>query len=64
MVYKRQKEHISQWVAIVSIALKISCMPEALREWIEQHEIDIGRLESFSSTERERIKQIERPRSK
>lgn len=60
LVYEHQKEHSSQWSTIVSIASKIGCTPETLRAWIKQHEIDHGSREGLSTTERERIKQLER----
>lgn len=60
LVYEQQKEHSSQWATIVSIASKIGCTPETLRQWIKQHEIDHGNREGLSTAERERIKQLER----
>jgi len=33
MVFEHQAEHESQWAAIVSIAGKIGCTPESLRQW-------------------------------
>jgi len=32
MVFEHQAEHESQWAAIVSIAGKIGCTPESLRQ--------------------------------
>ena len=60
LVQEHRNEHSSQWSAIVSIASKIGCTPEALREWIKQHDIDTGSREGLSTTEQERIKQLER----
>lgn len=60
LVYEHRSEHSSQWSAIVSIASKIGCTPETLREWIKQHEIDAGNREGMSSTERQRLKELER----
>ena len=34
MVPEHEREYDSQWAAIVSIAEKIGCCPEALRKWI------------------------------
>ena len=42
MVFEHQAEHESQWAAIVSIASKIGCTPESLRQWIRQAEREGG----------------------
>jgi transposase len=34
MVFEEQKAHGSEWAAIVSIAEKIGCGPETLRNWV------------------------------
>ena len=43
MVLEHEREHSSQWAAIVSIAGKIGCTPETLRKWVRQEETDTGR---------------------
>jgi transposase len=60
MVFEHQAEHESQWAAIVSIAGKIGCTPESLRKWVRQSERDQGKRAGLTSTERERLKQLER----
>lgn len=60
LVQEHRNEHSSQWSAIVSIASKIGCTPETLREWIKQHDINTGSREGLSTSEQERIKQLER----
>jgi transposase-like protein len=60
MVFERQGEHESQWAAINSIASKIGCAPETLRLWAPQAERDQGKRAELTSTERERLKQLER----
>jgi transposase-like protein len=60
MVFEHQAEHESQWAAIVSIAGKIGCTPESLRQWVRQAERDQGKRAGLTSTERERLKQLER----
>jgi transposase len=59
MVFEHQAEHESQWAAIVSIAGKIGCTPESLRQWVRQAERDQGKRAGLTSTERERLKQLE-----
>lgn len=60
MVFEQQKEHGSQWSAIMSIAGKIGCTPETLRMWVRRAEIDQGIRGGLTSTERERLKALER----
>jgi len=60
MVFEHQAEHESQWAAIISIAGKIGCTAESLRQWVRQAERDQGKRAGLTSTERERLKQLER----
>lgn len=60
MVFEQQKEHGSQWSAIVSIAGKIGCTRETLRNWVRRAEIDQGIRGGLTSTDRERLKELER----
>jgi len=60
MVLEHERGHTSQWAAIVSIAGKIGCNPETLREWVRREEIDIGRRGGLTSEERARMKELER----
>ena len=60
LVHKHQAEHESQWAAIGSIANKISCTAETLRLWVQQVEKDRGERECLTTSERERLKALER----
>ena len=60
LVLEHQGEHESQWAAIVSIAGKIGCAAETLRKWVRRAEVDGGTRPGTSSTERERLKELER----
>ena len=60
MVFECEREHSSQWSAILSIAQKIGCTPETLRTWVRRVEIDTGRRGGVTSDERARIKELER----
>ena len=60
MVLEHQEEHESQWAAIVSIAGKIGCSAETLRNWIRRVERDQGRRPGLTTEERARLKQLER----
>ncbi len=60
MVFEHQDEHGSQWAAIGSIASKIGCRAETLRNWVRQAERDAGRRPGLTSDERQRLKDLER----
>ena len=60
MVLEHQGEHESQWAAINSIAGKIGCTGETLRKWVRREERDQGFRGGTTSSERERLKELER----
>jgi transposase-like protein len=60
MVLEHGADHTSQWAAIGSIAAKIGCTGETLRNWVRQAERDQGLRAGPPSDERERIKLLER----
>jgi len=60
MVLEQQHEHGSQWAAMESIAAKIGCTAETLRKWVRRAERDSGHRAGSTSTERERLKALER----
>jgi transposase len=57
---EHQDEHESQWAAISSIAGKMGFSPETLRKWVRQAECDGGVRTGLSTSERERLKDLER----
>ncbi len=60
MVLDHQADHPSQWAAIQSIASKIGCTPETLRQWVRHEERDTGRRAGPTSDELARLKALER----
>jgi transposase-like protein len=60
MVLDQESEHASQSAAIRSIAAKIGCSGETLRNWMRQAERDQSVRVGPTSEERERIKALER----
>jgi transposase len=60
MFFEHVEEYSSQWAAIQSIAQKICCSPETLRQWVRQAKRDEGLRPGLSSTDRDRMKELER----
>ena len=60
MVQEHRGEYPSLWAAVESIASKIGCASQTLHEWVKRAEIDSGKRDGLSSSERERIKDLER----
>jgi transposase len=63
MVLDHEKEYDSQWATIRSIAEKIGCSPETLREWVRQAERDLGLRPGLTTGERQRLRELERENS-
>jgi transposase len=60
LVFEQQGSHESQWAAITAIAAKLGCTRETLRKWVRQAERDTGARPGLTTSERERLKQLER----
>ena len=60
LVFEHQEEYESQWAAMGSIAAKIGCTAETLRKWVRQAERDQGLRDGLTSSDRERLKALER----
>ena len=60
MVFEHGAEHASEWAAIQSIASKIGCSAETLRNWARRAQVDTGSREGITSEERARVKDLER----
>src|ERR1700712_2030415 len=60
LVLEHRGEHATQWAAICSIASKIGCSGETLRNWVRQNERDRGLRAGPTSAESERMKALER----
>jgi len=60
LVFEHEREHPSQWAAICSIASKLGMTSETLRKWVRRAETDEGLRGGLTSSERERMKQLER----
>ena len=60
MVFETQDDYPTQWAAIRSIADKIGCSGEALRNWVRQAETDTGGRPGLTSDDRERLRELEK----
>ena len=60
LVLDQADKHSSQWAAIQSVASKIGCTAETLRKWVRQTEYDAGARDGLTTSERERMKTLER----
>ena len=60
MVCEHREAHGSQWSAIQSIAAKIGCSGETLRNWVRQAERAEGVRPGPASEERERVRALAR----
>jgi transposase len=60
LVFEHEREYSSQWAAIVGIASKLGMTPETLRKWVRRAETDEGLRPGLTTTERERMKALER----
>ena len=60
LVFEQQGSHGSQWATIVSIAGKLGCTAETLRNWVRRAERDAGQRPGLTTSERQRLKDLER----
>jgi transposase len=60
MVFETQDDYPTQWAAIRSIADKIGCSGEALRNWVRQAETDTGGRPGLTIDERDRLRELEK----
>lgn len=60
LVQEHRGEYPSLWAAIESIAPKIGCVPQTLNEWVKRQEIDTGARDGISTSELQRLKELER----
>jgi transposase-like protein len=60
LVLESLPSHESEWAAISSVASKIGCTAETLRKWLRREQVDTGNRHGQTTTERERMKGLER----
>ena len=60
MVLEHRGQYPSLWAAIESIAPKIGCVPQTLNEWVKRHQIDTGSRDGITTSEQQRLRELER----
>ena len=60
MVQEHRGDYPSLWSAVESIAPKIGCVPQTLLEWVKRVEVDSGVREGVTTSEVQRVKDLER----
>ena len=60
MVFDHEGEYDSQWAAIRSIAEKVGCSSETLRNWVRRAETDAGLRPGLTSGQLEELKELRR----
>lgn len=60
MVREYQPDHSSEWATIQSVATKLGCTPQTLRNWLRKATVQSGQCEGLTLSERDRMKALER----
>ena len=60
MVLEHEHQHDSKWSAMKSIAEKMGCSAETLRNWVLRHEQDTGSRPGPTTDEKKRVQELER----
>ena len=60
LVQEHRGEYPSLWAAVESIAPKFGCVPSTLLDWVKRQEVDAGVLEGVTTSEAQRVKELER----
>ena len=60
MVQEHRSDYPSLWATVQSIAPKIGCTAETLQEWVKRVEVDAGQRVGITTSEAQRIKDLER----
>jgi transposase-like protein len=60
MVFEHRGEHESEWAAICSIASKLGCSSETLRNWVRQAERDSGQRGGLTTDQLAELRELRR----
>jgi transposase-like protein len=60
LVQEQRSEHPSLWAAVEFIAPMIGCTSQTLLGWVKQEQVESGERDGVTTSERERLKALER----
>lgn len=60
LLLENESNYESSWAALVTVSSKIGCTPETLRSWVKHEEVDAGRRDGLTTSDRERLKALEK----
>lgn len=60
LVIEQRPAHPSEWAALQAVATKLGTTAETLRKWVRQAERDTGQRPGLTTSERERVRDLER----
>ena len=60
LVMEQRPAHPSEWAALQAVATKLGTTAETPRKWMRQAERDTGQRSGLTTSERERLKELER----
>jgi len=60
LVLEGEKEHVSRWAAMVSVAEKIGCSAHTLNEWVKKADVESGQRAGMPSEMAAKLKALER----
>ncbi len=60
LVMEQRPAHPAEWAALQAVAPKLGTTAETLRKWVRQAERDAGQRPGLTTSERERLKELER----
>jgi transposase-like protein len=60
LVQEHRVDYPSLWLAVESIAPKIGCSSQTLLTWVKRQEVDSGKREGLTTSERDELKRLQR----
>lgn len=60
LAQEQRAAHPSEWATLEAVAPKLGMTAETLRKWVRQAERDAGHRPGLTTSERERLRELER----
>ena len=60
MVFEQERDYSSQWACIESLAAKIGCSTQTLKNWVSRAEVELGRRNGVTQADADKLKALER----